>query len=126
MFGIPNVFEYISGGLALLLVGTSVYNKIEVSGLENEKVNIQLELSDCKAQSSLYKMSLDDQTAIIELVRVDYQASLLELEEWRKKPEVVKYETIYKYIPKVEYVKGDCNDTKLLIDSIGNINYNDL
>jgi len=126
MFGIPNVFEYLSGGLALLLLGTGIYNKIEVSGLETTVAESQLELSDCKTQARLYKVSLDEQTSLIELTRVDYEQSLLELEEWRTKPATVRYETIYKYIPEIEYVKGDCNDTKILIDSIGNIDYNNL
>ena len=123
MFGL---MEYVSGGLALLLVGTGIYNKIEVSGLESDVSDAKLELSKCINQSNLYKMSLDEQTKLIELVRVDYQGSLLELDKWRNKPEKVKYETVYVYIPKIEYKKGDCNDTKLLIDSIGNINYSDL
>jgi len=126
MFGIPNLFEYISGGLALMLVGTGIYNKIEVSGLENDVAKTHIELLECKSQSRLYKLSLDSQTEAIEALRVDYNASVVKLEEWKSKPAGIRYRTIYKHIPKIEYVKGDCNDTKLLIDSISTINYSDL
>lgn len=124
MFGIPNIFEYVSGGLALLLVGTGVYNKLEVSGLENEAAMIKTELIECKYRSNAYKLSLNNQTKAIEALRVDYNISLVELEEWRVKPPKFRYKTIYEYIPKIEYIKGDCNDTKELINSISTINYN--
>jgi len=126
MLGIPNIFEYVSGGLALLLIGTGVYNKLEVSGLENEVSKMQIELLECKSQAELYKVSLNNQTKAIEALRVDYNTSVIELEEWKIKPPEFRYETIYKYIPKIEYIKGDCNDTKELINSISTINYNNL
>ena len=123
MFGI---MEYVSAGLALLLVGTGVYNKIEVSGLENDIAKGEVSLAQCKYQTSVYKFALGLQTDKIEALRVDYNASVTKLEEWKSKPPKVRYETIYKYIPKIEYIKGDCNDTKMLINSIGTIDYNDL
>jgi len=126
VFGIPNLFEYVSGGLALLLIGSGLYNKVEVSGLENDVAKTQIELLECKSQSRLYKLSLNNQTKMIEALRVDYNVSIMQLEEWRIKPPEFRYETIYKYIPKIEYIKGDCNDTKALINSISTINYNSL
>lgn len=77
-----------------------------------------------KVQATLYKSSLDIQTVKIQAIAVDYNKSIAELDMWKNKPAEVKYEVIYKYIPKLQYVKGECNDTKELIDSINYIDYN--
>jgi len=86
MFGISNLFEYVSGGLALLLIGSGIYNKIEVSGLENDIAGAEVSLAQCKYQSSVYKFALESQTDKIEALRVDYNASVIILEQWKDKP----------------------------------------
>ena len=85
------------------------------------------QLIETKASESMLKSALATQTAAIDAITVDRDASVEALNKWKALPVEVKYVEVYKYIPlDVNLTRGDCNDTKKLIDSIRSIDLNRL
>ena len=70
------------------------------------------------------KNTLYSQTLQITANQVDLDKKTKELNEWKSKPEKVRYETIPSIISEVK--SNDCNDTKKSIDLIRTIDFNSL
>ena len=71
--------------------------------------------------------SLNDSVKDIKRELEKLEDKVQELEEWEALPPEIRYNTIYKYMPKEVIVeRGDCNDTKNLIDSIRTIDFSKL
>ena len=118
---------YVVAGLSMLITFSVAYHYATVNTLEKKLLKVQKDLADEIVKSTLYKSALDLQSLEIEHLRVDVNTSKTKLEQWKALPTQIRYETIYKYIPKqVILERGDCNDTKMLIDSIRAIDFNSL
>lgn len=101
---------------SILMIRSHYENKIK--GLQDDALVIIKSEAICKS-------NLDSQTLQIEANQIDLDKRTKELNEWKSKPERVRYEVIYK--DKIMEVKSnDCNDTKKSIDFIRTINFNSL
>lgn len=130
MTSIKDTIMYI---LASVLVVFVIYHNvvvtkydIKISGLMLDVSNLQNEVLVGKNNTDICKVALNKQTEDTNKLKVDYAENVKELEKWKALPPKIKYNTIYKTVYKADYSKGDCNDTKALIDSIRNIDYNSL
>jgi hypothetical protein len=115
------------GAVIVFLLGYLMFSVYKIEGLRTELLESKNSTLIAEKQSNEYKSALDLQSLEIEHLRVDVNTSKTKLEQWKALPAQIRYETIYKYIPKqVILERGDCNDTKMLIDSIRAIDFNSL
>lgn len=73
-----------------------------------------------------YRLSISNQNAKIEKLRLDKEKAEADLANWKKLPKEVRYEVIYKYINKEIIKSEECDDIKSILNSLSNINYNNL
>lgn len=124
---IPNLFQYLSAGLGVALFALGLAYYIETASLERDLALSQRDYADCKTERNGFIAALEFQSQEIMDLAVDYNASMNDLEIWRNKTPEVKYEKIYKYIPQeINLTRGECNDTKQLIDAIRHIDFSEL
>lgn len=110
-------------GIISMLIGAYIYDlKQDINDLTLDVVNTQNKLLNEQVQSSLYKVSLEKQSLLIEQMRADYDVSMDKLNKWKAKPAEVRYEVIYKTINK-EIKSDECKDVANSIDTIKSIDY---
>ena len=110
-------------GIISMLIGAYIYDlKQDINDLTLDVVNTQNKLLNEQVQSSLYKVSLEKQSLLIEQIQTDYNASIVKLNKWKAKPAEVRYEVIYKTINK-ELKSNECKDVTNSIDTIKSIDY---
>jgi len=127
MFGIPNLFQYVSVILLVALIATSLFLNNKIDNLENNIKDIQLLLAQSQVKATTYKSALEKQNIYIENMKINLKKKNDELSEWKAKPEKIRYNVIYKTIPAdTNLTRGNCDDTENVIDAIRTINLNDL
>lgn len=72
------------------------------------------------------KASIKESNLKLEAIEVDYDKAILLYKKQLEKPPDVRYEVIYKYIDREVAKSGECNDIKNVLNSLSNIDYNDL
>ena len=113
--------------MLFLVTIVTTYHLTAVNGLNKQVDKLADGLKVCEASNSKSNDALNTQTAYIIELEVDYKTNVQELEEWEALPPEIRYNTIYKYMPSEVIVeRGDCNDTKNLIDSIRTIDFSKL
>jgi hypothetical protein len=117
---------WLSSGLVGLLVLGSGYHYVAQNNAEKEILELQTDLAECKLQKITCNNALTLQNRKVKQLGTDYNATVVELEEWKAKPPVVKYRTIYEAAKDVNLSQGDCNATSDLIDSLKLIDLNTL
>ena len=128
-----NIMHYVTAGLAVTMLVMFIYFKSTISVLEADRdrlakdvKSLQIDVINADRNTAVCKLALESQTKDIEILRVDYNNSVAALDNWKSQPAEIRYNTVYKTITKVDYSKGECNETKELINNISNINYADL
>lgn len=111
--------------LALAIWLISIHYKSEISDrdatIKQDKETLLVYIKD----EAVCKNTLYSQTLQITANQIDLDKKTKDLNDWKSKPEKVRYETIYK--DKIMEVKSnDCNDTKKSIDYIRTIDFNSL
>lgn len=123
--------------LALGVVIGLVYWYFQVQGagyefkigvLEGKVEARQIEMLEWRNQAVQFKSSIQRQNQLIDIQKAEYDALLAEYEDWKGQPVEVKYETVNKYITvykdrNVTVEKGECRDTKNVIDGIKLIDF---
>ena len=125
--------QYIIAILVAAIIGLGIYSngvivvlKGNVADLTDKVSTLQIEIANADRNTASCKLALAESSNALVSIKADYNNSVAKLNSWKKLPAEIRYNTIYKTITKVDYAKGECNDTKELISSISNINYNDL
>jgi len=123
------MFRYTSGALALLLVVTTIYYEFKTSGYEVDIKTLEGDISVISMKSSenrnnytKCKRELKLSNARVDSLEGDVVKVTDELEVWRNKPAVIKYK--YRLPEDINMTRGDCNETKRLLDAIRTIDLN--
>lgn len=95
----------------------SVYLNLqdEIENLENEKLILNSKLLIEKTNNITAKAIIDKQNKEIESKKVDYEKNIKDFEEWKNKPQEIKYKEVIKY---KEIKSNECEDIKDIINSI--------
>ena len=111
-----------------ILVGSLFYNgvlKFRVDGLRDDVVTLEVKLSEERMNNRVLKGSIKTQNDAIAAVSIDLAKKQKELDEWKNKPEKIRYNTIYKNLPlTLDIRKEDCETTKDAITTIRSIDFN--
>ena len=126
--------HYVIAGLSVTMLVMFIYFKSAISVLEADRdrlaedvKSLQIDVINADRNTAVCKLALSEQTKDIEVLKIDYVKNVAELDKWKSMPPEIRYNTVYKTITKkVDYSKGECNETKELINNISNINYVDL
>ena len=116
---------YVLAGLSMLITFSVAYHYVTINALEKKLLKVQKDLADEIAKSTLYKSSLDTQSAHIESVREDYE---MKIEEYKAFTPKVKYRVIYRDVVRdINLTKeSSCEDVKNIIDSVRAIDFSSL
>ena len=125
------IFQYVSAGLVMLILGLYAIMNNTISSLRLEVTNVRAELAVALHRNSIKDINLRDmnrsisvQNTKIQSIKVDYEAKILEYKN--RKPDVV-YKTIVKTAPvDTNITRGNCEDTKNIINAISTIDFNSL
>ena len=121
------VFQYISGVLVVAIIFLSSYGYGKIEGLKEQVVVLQSKLHKAKLLSKQYEIVITRQNMAVKNISADYNRTMKELEEWKTKPPEIRYNTIYKYIPrKVVESEDSCENTKNYLDAVRSIDINKL
>ena len=106
------VFIFIAGVFA-----RAVYSNLqdEIENLENEKLILNSKLLIEKTNNITAKAIIDKQNKEIETKKVDYEKNIKDFEEWKNKPQEIKYKEVIKY---KEIKSNECEDIKNIINDI--------
>lgn len=119
------MFAYISAGLGAMLLGGQLYYKTEIAEAKLEVIKVNLQLNTCMNNKKTLESSIDYRNGVIRQNEIDYNKSMVELDIWKNKPDVVRYETIYKYTRDIN-LSGECNGTIDTLNAISNIHFSDI
>ena len=78
--------------------------KLKIANLEKEKIELNY--------------VLENQNKAIEKVQTDRDLKIKELEDYKALPPQIKYQTIYKEIPKIIEKSDECEDIKEVLNSL--------
>ena len=97
------------GAIGLILYLFMLYNfisnlKLKIAVLEKDKIELNF--------------ILDNQNKALESIRIDRDNKLKELEYIKSLPPEIKYQTIYKEIPKILEKNDKCEDIKEVLNSL--------
>ena len=121
------IWQYVSGFLGAVLVALGIYTYMTVNGLKLELSETRVSVVTAKADYNMCRSAVGKQNNKIAAVQVDYSEAVKKLDQWKAKPVEIRYNTIYKYIPrKVVENEDTCENIKLYIDAIRHIDYNGL
>ena len=121
-----NIKDYMLLALGLIIAGMWWSNselETALDGMTMERDNALIKIGTHLANETTLKASISSQNVEIESLEIDRVKNVKELEEWKNKPPKVKYEVVYK---EFKGASNDCNDTKIFLDSISDINFNSL
>lgn len=125
------MFEYLSGGLAALLVGTYGVMSYQKGNLKDELILIAHKLELCQRSNITKDISINDlnnsisrQNQEIEDIKIDYEQKLILYK--KKNPKVIIKEIIKNHPVDIDLTRGSCEDTKNVIDAISSIDFNSL
>ena len=111
-----------------ILVGSLFYNgvlKFKVDGLRDEVGVLEMKLNEERMNNNVLKGSIKTQNDAIAAASITLDKKQKELDEWKNKPEKIRYNTIYKNLPlTIDIRKEDCETTKDAITAIRSINFN--
>lgn len=96
----------------------------KVDSLESSLQSSQVKVLTGEVNLRTCKASLTKQNEKFESLSADYDNARSAVEHWKAKPAEVRYKYIYKTIGKVK--SNECNDTKSMLDSVRNIDFNSL
>jgi hypothetical protein len=116
LYGLVLLTWVVLGTWIYSLRGTVTNLTMELQTLKENVVRKDLELSICST-------SIDTQNKAIEDIKVDLNATLFELEEWKAKPAIIRYKIIEKII-KVK--SNECKDINDTLNSVKLIDFNSL
>ena len=114
---------YIAAVVAIVVAFGSLFWHIEnqkdvIASLEKtiaeqnaEAAIAELEVSECLA-------SVTTQNEKLEGMRIDYEQRIKMLEARKQLPASVRYEVVYKETPTMEVESDECEDIKILLDTI--------
>ena len=127
-----SISDALAAGFGVTLVGLFITYKITTGSLKSEIADHKNTIADQKVMMAEYKTTvkdledvIDKQNKALKDIEVDYNASLVELDEWKNKPAEIRYKTIYEKIPaEVNMTRGNCEDTSKFIDALRGINLN--
>ena len=80
--------------------------------------NLKLKIADLEKDKIELNFVLDNQNKALESIRIDRDNKLKELEYIKSLPPEIKYQTIYKEIPKITEKSDECEDIKEILDSL--------
>ena len=80
--------------------------------------NLKLKISVLEKDKIELKFVLDNQNKALESIRLDRDNRLKELEYIKSLPPEIKYQTIYKEIPKILEKSDKCEDIKEVLNSL--------
>lgn len=119
------VIGYVYAAIATIVLGGWVYYDGVVSSLERQVLTLERKVAVVSANSVTLKATIKDNNDRIAKQKIELDIRTAELGEWKNKPEKVRYETIYKYIPEwVDVRREDCETTKSVIDAARNTDFN--
>lgn len=122
-----NINTYLNAILGVILVGVITYYHIKTTTLKLELTKAEQHSLVLSVNNDTLKQTITDNNKRLEELSTKMTQSKAQLAEWKAKPEQVKYETIYKYIPKyIDVKKDDCETTKSVINAVRNINFDEL
>ena len=111
----------------------SLTSEIKRQSIEIEKktktiADLEMDKMGLKFERDNFEATIDTVNAKIELLATNEAKAIKDLEEWKSKPAEIKYETIYKTIPKevIKYKEGNCEDGLELNRAIAEMKYEDL
>lgn len=111
-----------------ILVGSLFYNgvlKFKVDGLRDEVGVLEMKLNEERMNNNVLKGSIKTQNDAIAATSIALDKKQKELDEWKNKPEKIRYNTIYKNLPlTIDIRKEDCETTKDAITAIRSIDFN--
>jgi len=127
----PSFNTYILMFFVSYVLSSFIYKNVledEISNLKKDNIHLGQKVGSLKRQSASLESFINSQNTQIRVLEVDYNNSIVELNEWKNKPIEVKYKTLYEYLPtKIIKVKtNDCNTTNIILDAIRNIDYNSI
>jgi len=116
---------YLFGGITALFVLLGGYCYTSTNNLEKELLETQKQVLKAKTQSTLYKSSLDTQSAHIESVREDYE---MKIKEYKAFTPEVKYRVVYRDVVRDMNLtkESSCEDVKNIIDGVRAIDFSSL
>ena len=80
--------------------------------------NLKLKIAVLEKDKIELNFVLDNQNKALESIRVDRDNKLKELEYIKSLPPEIKYQTIYKEIPKILEKSDECEDIKEVLNSL--------
>ena len=86
--------------------------------LSNYISNLKLKIANLEKDKIELSFVLDNQNKALESIRVDRDNKLKELEYIKSLPPEIKYQTIYKEIPKILEKSDECEDIKEVLNSL--------
>jgi len=121
------VKQYLSIFLASILVVTGIAFYITVLNLQNDLLKEQKLTSDCRLEKEGFEGALYLQSKEILDQETDRKVLVEDLEKWKTKPSSERYKVLYNKLKKeVNLKRGDCNDTKNILNAISTIDYSDI
>lgn len=122
-----SIWQYVSGFLGAVLVALGIYTYMTVNGLKLELSETRVSVVTAKADYNMCRDTVSKQNEKIDAVKVEYGEAVKKLDEWKAKPAEIRYNTIYKYVPrKVVENEDTCENIELYIDAVRHIDYNGL
>ena len=118
--------DYIIMALGLLLASTYFIMEDKVTTIQEEKESIIKDIAVCEANRFSLTRVIEDMNKDIEIYKVDINKSVSELEEWKSKPEVIKYVNIYKTVSDINISRSDCETYEDISNSFNGFSLNQL
>lgn len=113
------ITEYIAMALGASLLALQLYTSSVIASLEADVAKAEKTLVVSEINNSTLQKAIESANARVKLEHAKVLASKKEVEEWRNKPDVIKYKTLYKRIPEwVDVRKEDCETTKSVIAAV--------
>lgn len=121
------IWQYIIGFLGAVLVALGGYAYVTISGLKLELSENQAKMVVALTNAESCSKEVEKQNKLVDSLKADREDAIRKYEEWKKKPKKIRYNTVYKYIPK-EVIRHEdsCENTKHMLDAVRNIDFDQL
>ena len=125
------ISQYVSATLVMTILGVYAVMSNTIGTLKTKNSELKTELATALYRNGLKDINIRDmnfsittQNIEIDRLKIDYEAKILEYES--REPDII-YKTIVKRVPvDTNITRGNCEDTKNVIDAISTIDFNSL
>lgn len=119
--------KYLSTFLGLGLLITAITCTVWIMSLQKDVLEAKNEKHVCSLEKQGFESALYIQSEEILEQAAEHKQSQNQLRIWKEKPPSIKYKILYKSLPKdTNLTRGNCNDTKNILNTIRNIDYSDI